>query len=187
MTGQTPDERLGCQALSFNEGSDTVLYRGEHFHPTLARNFDVSDPLEWIARITSHISRKGAKQVIYYWAYSQAWRGREHRQGISPTVPAEEDSASSIKDRSSCSRRRKQLWAALLKKVWDINALKCPKCVGQMKVISFIEQPFVISRILKHLDLWEDPRPPPEPLELVCEPDADYIPWQDDVSEIEVG
>ncbi|MCK4506649.1 MAG: hypothetical protein KAW14_13625 [Candidatus Aegiribacteria sp.] len=47
--------------------------------------------------------------------------------------------------------------------------------------------PFVIRRILKHLDLWEDPRPPPEPLELVCEPDADYIPWQDEVPEIEVG
>ena len=37
------------------------------------------------------------------------------------------------------------------------------------------------------LYLWEDPRPPPEPLELVCEPSADYIPWQDDVPEIEVG
>ena len=48
-----------------------------------------------------------------------------------------------------------------------------------MKVISFIEQPSVIIRILKHLDLWEDPRPPPEPLEMVCEPDVDYVPWQD--------
>jgi hypothetical protein len=35
--------------MSFNEGSDTVLYKGEHFHPILARNFDVSEPLEWIA------------------------------------------------------------------------------------------------------------------------------------------
>jgi len=35
--------------------------------------------------------------------------------------------------------------------------------------------------------LWEDPRPPPEPLELVCEPCADYVPWQDDIPEIEVG
>ena len=84
-------------------------------------------------------------------------------------------------------RRRKQMWAALLKKVWDIDALKCPKCGGRMKVISFIEQPSVIRRILKHLDLWEDARPPPQPLEMVCEPDADYIPWQDDVPEIEVG
>ncbi|MCD4774618.1 MAG: hypothetical protein K8S15_01040 [Candidatus Aegiribacteria sp.] len=30
-------------------------------------------------------------------------------------------------------------------------------------------------------------RPPPEPLERVCEPCADYVPWQDDVPEIEVG
>ena len=176
---------FSLERMSFNENSKTVLYKGEHFHPTLARNFDVTDPLEWIARITSHIPRKGAKQVIYYGAYSQAWRGRERRQGILPKAPTEEEPASSANDRPSCSRR--QLWAALLKKVWDIDALKCPKCGGQMKVISFIEQPSVIRRILKHLDLWEDPRPPPEPLEMVCEPDADYIPWQDDVPEIEVG
>jgi hypothetical protein len=58
-----------------------------------------------------------------------------------------------------------------------------------MKVICFIEQPFVIRRILKHLDLWENPRPPPEPLELVCEPlhSRISVPWQDDVPEIEVG
>ena len=56
-----------------------------------------------------------------------------------------------------------------------------------MKVISFIEQPLVIRRILEHLDLWEDPRPPPELLEIVCEPNVDYVPWQDDVPEIEVS
>ena len=34
------------------------------------------------------------------------------------------------------------------------------------------------------LYLWEDPRSPPQPLEPVCEPDADYIPWQNNVPEI---
>ena len=67
------------------------------------------------------------------------------------------------------------------------QCVEIPKCEGQMKVISAIEQLFVIRRILKHLDLWEDSRPPPEPLELVCEPCADYVPWQDGVPEIEVG
>ena len=47
-----------------------------------------------------------------------------------------------------------------------------------MKVISFIEQPFVIRRILKHLDLWEYPRPPTVSLELVCEPFVYYLPWK---------
>ena len=164
-----------------------MVYKGEHFHPTLARNFDVADPLEWIVRITAHIPKKGAKQVIYYGAYSQAWRGRERRHGILWKAPSEEKSTTAMKDRSSYSRRKRQLWVTLLKKVWNIDALKCPKCGGQMKVISFIDQPFVIRRILKHLDLWEDPRPLPQPLELVCEPCADYVPWQDDVPEIEVG
>jgi hypothetical protein len=47
---------FSLERMSFNEGSDTVLYRGEHFHPTLARNIEVKDPLEWIAHITSHIA-----------------------------------------------------------------------------------------------------------------------------------
>jgi hypothetical protein len=167
--------------MIFNENTDTVLYRGEHFHPTLARNFDVTDPLDWIARVTAHIPKKGAKQIIYYGAYSQAWRGRERRQGILPKASAAEESSSS-QSRSSYSRRRRQQWAVLLKKVWDIDALKCPKCGGEMQVISFIEDPPVITRILKHLDLWEDPRPPPQPMELVCEPAAEYVPWKARVS-----
>ncbi|OPX31673.1 MAG: hypothetical protein B1H09_02300 [Gemmatimonadaceae bacterium 4484_173] len=130
-----------------------MLYLGEH--PTLARNFDVAGSLEWIARITSHIPGKGSKQVIYYGAYSQAWRSREHRQGILPKASGKEKSASSIENRSSYYRRRRQKWAALLKKVWDVDALKCPKCGGQMKVISFIEQPPVIKRILKHLEIQD--------------------------------
>ena len=55
---------FSLERMVFNENTDTVLYKGEHFHPGLARNFDVTDPLEWIARITSHIPKKGAKQII---------------------------------------------------------------------------------------------------------------------------
>ena len=66
---------FSLERMSFNEDSKTVVYKGEHFHPTLARNFDVAEPLEWIARITSYIPKKGANLVIYYGAYSpgMAW------------------------------------------------------------------------------------------------------------------
>ena len=37
--------------------------------------------LEWIARITSHIPRKGAKQVIYYGAYSPGMVGKRTPPG----------------------------------------------------------------------------------------------------------
>jgi hypothetical protein len=36
--------------------------------------------------------------------------------------------------------------SVLPKKVWDVDALKCPKCGGYMKVISFIESPVHIYR-----------------------------------------
>jgi len=36
---------FSLERMSFNKDSETVVYRGEHFHPTLAGNFEVSDPL----------------------------------------------------------------------------------------------------------------------------------------------
>ena len=55
-------------------------------------------------------------------------------------------------------------WRECLKKIWDVDPLECPKCHGEMKIISFIVERKVIRRILVHLKLWDDPqrqRPPP--------------------------
>ncbi|MDI6755782.1 MAG: hypothetical protein QME78_15470 [Thermodesulfobacteriota bacterium] len=44
-----------------------------------------------------------------------------------------------------------------------MDALTCPKCLGKMKIISFIEDEEVIEKILKHLGLWDvKARPPPK-------------------------
>ena len=61
--------------------------------------------------------------------------------------------------------RCSQTWAMLIKRVYEIDPLACPKCGGRMKVIAFIEPPQgeVIERILRHCGLWHPstPRPPP--------------------------
>ena len=44
---------------------------------------------------------KVCETVIYYGAYSQAWRGRERRLGILPKAITEEKSAAVMKDPSS--------------------------------------------------------------------------------------
>ncbi len=49
--------------------------------------------------------------------------------------PTELETDASEEVRSSCFCRRRQLWAVLLKKVWDIDALKCPKCGGQYRLV----------------------------------------------------
>ena len=76
-------------------------------------------------------------------------------------------------------------WAALIKKVYEVDPLICPVCGGEMKFIAFIEkrdQPDVIERILKHCKLWREPEqrgPPhvrgePEVIDFILEPE--YIP-----------
>jgi hypothetical protein len=54
----------------------------------------------------------------------------------------------------------------LIKQVYEVDPLLCPKCGGQMKIIGFIErhQSEVLEKILRHCGLWEEQsaRAPPE-------------------------
>ncbi len=71
----------------------------------------------------------------------------------------------------------------LIKRVYEVDPLQCPKCDGQMKVVAFIEPPQadVIEKLLKHCGLWREssPRPPPEEEGLVYVPDDEGDGWSD--------
>ena len=41
-----------------------------------------------------------------------------------------------------------------MRKVYEADPLKCPKCKGPMRAIALIEDPGVIRRILEHLGRW---------------------------------
>ena len=69
-------------------------------------------------------------------------------------------------------------WRELIKKIWNTDPLLCPKCGGEMRLISLIEDRQVIEDILRHLSLWEEkdgpsglaPTEPPFRLELTYAP-----------------
>ena len=48
-----------------------------------------------------------------------------------------------------------EAWAALIKCVYEVDLLKCPKCGGTMKIVGFIEENAVIRKILRHCGLWK--------------------------------
>ena len=58
-------------------------------------------------------------------------------------------------------------WANLMRRVFDLDVLACPRCGGRMTLIATIEAGEVMRRILRHLDLPTEPpsalpaRPPP--------------------------
>jgi hypothetical protein len=63
-------------------------------------------------------------------------------------------------------------WAALLKRVFGVDVLKCSRCQGTMRLIACIEEPDVARKILEHLGLRAEALPtlraqaPPVTLEL---------------------
>ena len=80
----------------------------------------------------------------------------------------------------------------LIKRVYEVDPLVCPKCGSTMKIISFIErcQQDVVERILRHCGLWEGPirtlanarapphaprRDPNEPRERHLVPDPEFL------------
>jgi len=53
-------------------------------------------------------------------------------------------------------------WAEMIRKVHEVDPLLCPSCGGRMRIISFIEEPKIIDRIIGHLEMtFEAERPPP--------------------------
>ena len=53
-------------------------------------------------------------------------------------------------------------WAEMIRKLYEVDPLRCPTCGGQISIISSIEEPKTIDRIISHLELtFEAERPPP--------------------------
>ena len=53
------------------------------------------------------------------------------------------------------TRGFRRSWARLIQKVYQADPLVCPKCRGEMRIISFIEDSGIVENILRHLGLWE--------------------------------
>jgi hypothetical protein len=139
-----------------------VLYKTEHSRlgrfPEAAsedlvagpkRNFQVFDPLDFLAEVTQHIPEPGEDLIRYYGFYfnkSRGLRGQAQAPPGAANVP------------TPSAKEARKGWAALIKQVYETDPLVCPKCGGQMKIISVIErhQSKVIEKILRHCELWQE-------------------------------
>ena len=93
-----------------------------------------------------------------------------------------DDTIPSVLPNDMSSKESRQNWARLIQKIYEVDPLVCPKCGGEVKIISFIEELPVIEKILRHLDLWDirNHAPPQKVsdyiLELVCDEADPRIP-----------
>lgn len=136
--------------LSFDEQEGKICYQYDKSQP----KEEQMDYLEFIARVTSHIPDKGQVMIRYYGLYSNAHRGKKRKAEVDPSHPPIIDE----KETYVLSKG----WAEMIRKVYEIDPLLCPKCGGRMSIIAFIEDHVVIDRIINHLKLtFFAERPPP--------------------------
>ncbi len=117
--------------------------------------------------ITPHIPEKSFQMARYYGWYSKKSRGLRKKQGILKPgeLPVQEPDNIEIIDVSDYKppRMPSKKWRECIKLVpavfkqgmiYGVGPLCCPKCGGEMKIISFIDEFLIIEQILEHLGLW---------------------------------
>jgi len=114
------------------------------------------DFLEFIVRVTSHIPDKGQVMIRSFGLYANAHRGklRKSEQAAGMLIIIEEEGAEIPRPG----------WADMIRKVYEVDPMVCPKCGGQMKVIALLTDDVVIDRIINHLKLTFTAVKPPPPL-----------------------
>jgi hypothetical protein len=174
---------FSLEMLKYEEGDSSAIYRSKMSHGKNKRNFQVFSPLEFIAAITQHIPEPSFQLVRYYGWYTNRMRGDRKNQEEREKGKMADDNESTensqiIGIRNYKPKRIPQLmWRECIKKVWEVDPLTCPKCTGEMRIISFIYKKTVIKKILTHLGVYEEKnnqRAPPaaspeytEPIEIV--------------------
>ena len=142
--------------MTYNEHSATVIYRSKPDYHSKC-NFKVFSAEAFIASITQHIPAHGFQNVRYYGWYSNKTRGQRRKQMLAAATEDPPNAGADVIDVSDYQPKKhaSKKWRELIKKVWEVEPLICPKCGKPMRVIALIDDPGVIFEILSHLGLWE--------------------------------
>ena len=152
---------------------------------TTATTSELADPLDFLAEITQHVPNTGEHTIRYYGWYSNKSRGmRAKLAGMGEAAGAKNIpfnmAGCNEENDTPFQKLCRSRWAALIKKVYEVDPLKCPRCGGRMRIVSFIEnrdQADVIERILKHCGLWSETKGRAPPVfTLEADGEVEYIP-----------
>jgi len=138
----TPERMLG------EVNTAQVIYRSDAVHPHHQANFRVFDPLDFLAEVSAHIPNAHEKTILFHGWYSNRTRGYRKQQGLlgnAEVGAAIAEERAPLEIRRSCLRRGVRLRltrspqarrARLIRRVYEVDPLVCPRCAGTMRIIA---------------------------------------------------
>jgi hypothetical protein len=112
-------------------------------------------PLKFLAEVSQHIPDMWEQTTRFLGAYSSRSRGAAKEKILL------ESSDIDILPLPEPIPKPSANWARLMKKVFELDPLLCPKCGSQMQIKAFITNPYEIDRISKNLGIPNQRAPPP--------------------------
>ena len=175
---------FNVEKITYIEGTGKVIYHTKLQKGKNRKNFSVYTAEEFIAAITQHIPKKSFPMTRYYGHYSNKSRGMRTKTEAIEIEDTDNKIISNEVEVIDISKYQPKkvpslTWRECIKKIWKDDPLICPECQSEMRIISFIENPRIIKKILKYLDLWEEESSRDPPVQPETPEEIVYVPIDD--------
>ena len=145
---------LSRMSIERKGSSDVVRYTSD-------KGSKEFSPLDFMAALSAHIPNKFEQTIRYYGAYSARSRGKRlavAAQALPEGSPYSPLPASTVERPSK--KTVSKSWARLIKKIYEVDPLICPRCGSTMTIKAFITNTSEVARIMANLQL-PNFHPPP--------------------------
>ncbi len=112
----------------------------------------IFEPLDFIARLAALVPKPRVNLTRFHGVFAP---NSKHRAQVTPVKRGRGGKrvTTAVSEEPTPSERRASMtWAQRLKRVFGIDIETCPACGGAVQIISCIEDPVVIKKILTYLD-----------------------------------
>ena len=123
----------------------------------------VMDPLELLEKLAALVPAPRVHLTRFFGVLAPAakWRRLIVPESAIESAAQQDTAATATSAETShgasqpgpCRHVRNHTWAELMKRVWAVDVLECPRCLGRMKIVAAIHSPDAIRKILDYLGL----------------------------------
>jgi len=164
-----------AEKIQYDPVSDTVIWTAslKGFYKGKSETFK---GFEFVDQLVAHLPPRRVQLVRRYGVYAgkvrKQWQQRPNIYQLAPegwqkdhpsqsqivqAKPPENEEAVQVPD--AWSKLRKQSWARLLQKVYEVDPFVCPRCHGSMSVVAIIEDPKELTKIIEWVSQQERDQP----------------------------